>query len=205
MSRNPTVEQKRKTVYPDSSTYTGCTPSNHCFGIADSYSGQLPLQPAHGFHQNLKLTPIKFSSINQGSYGTARASYLFVCRHLLRSDCKRVSTILDHARIDGESLRYAQKSGLIPLTSAAFRPGILRRKRQRSEQENRLPKIKLLPQSAFNDVNTHALSLSLFSTPIKTPVKSLPFSPSQVGSAILCSVFFSVACSFYQRCSVIGL
>ena len=96
----------------------------------------------------------------------------------------------DRARIDERSLHYAHgHEGLIPLTSDALKkPCILRRKRRRSEQENFCPKPKLIlpsptpkasePESKQPVIGLQSQTSNL--TPLKTPVKHLPFSPSQV-------------------------
>lgn len=90
----------------------------------------------------------------------------------------------DKARIDETSLAAVTSyDGLIPLTSKALKqPCILRRKRRKSNQENVgpplvLPSPKAEPSSEC-DANLSVIFNQL--TPLKTPVKHLPFSPSRV-------------------------
>lgn len=109
--------------------------------------------------------------------------HTFCCYYLILHQTFHI--IEDHARIDEKSLgRVSGEGGLIPLTSQVLKqPCILRRKRRRAEQENCQPKL-ILPSSTpissrEPEEPKHAVIHNLL-TPLKTPVKHLPFSPSRV-------------------------
>lgn len=80
-----------------------------------------------------------------------------------------------------------EHNGLIPITSTALKkPCILRRKRRRSEQENLHPKLMLpSPKISFTPEADSKPSPEIpnLLTPLKTPVKNLPFSPSRVSGS----------------------
>ena len=90
----------------------------------------------------------------------------------------------------------AGHNGLIPLTSQALKqPCILRRKRRSTDQENREPKLLLPSSTPISSQETeepkHTVIHNLL-TPLKTPVKHLPFSPSRVSVRTILYFMFDI-------------
>ncbi|XP_067933621.1 transcriptional activator Myb-like isoform X2 [Watersipora subatra] len=154
------VEPQYKTIYP-----AGCcrrVPSNDATNFYAAMNGS----EKYGHMTTYELlsgssscTPIKFSRLYCGP--------------------------ADYARIDENSLTTAatRLDGLIPLTSEVLKqPSILRRKRRRNDQENRQPKMSFPTTPPITNQEPpepkHTVIHNLL-TPLKTPVKHLPFSPSR--------------------------